>query len=82
MSTRLVRPRNLFPMEPPADVHAAGTALTQSLESAGLKVAYVRFNGEASADEIARVRDVGTQNKVIHSIILLATPLSDRFPQG
>ncbi|KAF8880124.1 glycerol dehydrogenase, partial [Mucidula mucida] len=48
----------------------AGTALTQSLESAGLKVAYVRFNGEASADEIARVRDVGTQNKVDYVIAL------------
>ncbi|KAF9013809.1 glycerol dehydrogenase [Hymenopellis radicata] len=42
------------------------------LESAGLNVVYVQFNGEASADEIARVRDIGTQNKFPRSTMLFA----------
>ncbi|KAK0199689.1 glycerol dehydrogenase [Desarmillaria ectypa] len=48
----------------------AGEALTSSLEQAGMKVVYVRFNGEASSAEVARVQDIGAQNKVEYVIAL------------
>ncbi|KAK0421528.1 glycerol dehydrogenase [Armillaria borealis] len=48
----------------------AGAALTSSLEQAGMKVIYVRFNGEASSAEVARVQDIGAQNKVEYVIAL------------
>lgn len=48
-----------------------------------MKVVYVRFNGEASSAEVARVQDIGAQNKVrvLHHVSALNT-IPDSSPRS